>query len=43
VRALLTTGAALVRSATASILKLDGGALLSFADDQFLSDASTPF
>src|SRR3569833_2602919 len=43
--ALLTAGAAQAGSAaaTASILNLDGGALLSFANDQFLSDASTPF
>src|SRR3569623_3343700 len=43
--ALLTAGAAQAgaASATASILNLDGGALLSFVNDQFLSDASTPF
>lgn len=30
-------------SATASVLNIDGGTLLSFSNDQYLSDASTPF
>lgn len=30
-------------SATASIINLDGGTLLSFSNDQYLSDAATPF
>ena len=40
---LLSTSAhAAVASATASILGIDGGSLLTFANDQYLSDASTP-